>query len=127
MFFRPNKALLLAGTKLKNTYKSLELTTATLLPTVIHHTPSSITSYKDCDQTSTTTQHSINQPSESVNLTSSELISVLRRHVKKPVDTTSLIHDYLLFGYDNNRLNTHAIVEITQNQTVLQLRVMSRH
>jgi len=39
MFFRPNNALLLAGTKLKSTYKSLELTTATRLPTVIHHTP----------------------------------------------------------------------------------------
>jgi len=39
MFFRPNKALLLAGTKLKSTNKSLELTTATRLPTVIHHTP----------------------------------------------------------------------------------------
>jgi len=33
MFFRPNKALLLAGTKLKSTYKSLELTTAKRLPT----------------------------------------------------------------------------------------------
>jgi len=33
MFFRRNKALLLAGTKLKSTYKSLELTTATRLPT----------------------------------------------------------------------------------------------
>jgi len=40
MFFRPNKALLVAGTKLKSTYKSLELTTAILLPTVIHHIPS---------------------------------------------------------------------------------------
>jgi len=39
MFFRPNNALLLAGTKLKITYKSLELTTATRLPIVIHHTP----------------------------------------------------------------------------------------
>jgi len=39
MFFRPNSALLLAGTKLKNTYKSSELTTATHLPTDIHHTP----------------------------------------------------------------------------------------
>jgi len=39
MFFRLNNALLLAGTKLKSTYKSLELTTATHLPTVIHHTP----------------------------------------------------------------------------------------
>jgi len=28
MFFRPNKALLLAGKKLKSTYNSLELTTA---------------------------------------------------------------------------------------------------
>ena len=37
-FLRPNKALLLAGKKLKSTYKSLELTTATRLPTVIHHT-----------------------------------------------------------------------------------------
>jgi len=63
MFLRPNNALLLAGTKLKSTYKSLELTTATRLPTVNHHTPSSsMTSYKDYDQTSTTTQHSINQP-----------------------------------------------------------------
>jgi len=40
MFFRHNNALLLAGTKLKSTYKNLELTTATRLPTVIHHTPS---------------------------------------------------------------------------------------
>jgi len=39
MFFRPNNALLFAGTKLKSTYKSLELTTATRLPTVIHHIP----------------------------------------------------------------------------------------
>ena len=38
MVFRPNSALLLAGTKLKSTYKSVELTTATRLPTVIHHT-----------------------------------------------------------------------------------------
>jgi len=38
MFFRPNNALLLAGTKRKSTYKSLELTTAIRLPTVIHHT-----------------------------------------------------------------------------------------
>jgi len=42
MFFRPNNALLLAGTKLKSTYKSLELTTATRLPTVIHHTPTKL-------------------------------------------------------------------------------------
>jgi len=39
MFFRANNSLLLASTKLKSTYKSLELTTATRLPTVIHHTP----------------------------------------------------------------------------------------
>jgi len=39
MFFRPNNVLLLAGTRLKGTYESLELTTATRLPTVIHHTP----------------------------------------------------------------------------------------
>jgi len=39
MFFRPNNALLLAGTKLNSIYKSLELTTATRLPTVIHHIP----------------------------------------------------------------------------------------
>jgi len=39
MFFRPNNAHLLAGTKLKSTYKSLELTTTTRLPTFIHHTP----------------------------------------------------------------------------------------
>jgi len=35
--------------KLKSTYKSLELTTATRLPTVIHHTPNfyeSMASYK---------------------------------------------------------------------------------
>jgi len=38
--FRPDKALLLAGTKLKSTYKRLELTTATHLPTVIQHIPS---------------------------------------------------------------------------------------
>jgi len=69
MFYRPNDALLLAGTKLKSSYKSLELTTATRLPTLIHHTPTnSITSYKDYDQTSITTQHSIIQPCrESVN------------------------------------------------------------
>ena len=68
MFFRPNNAILLASTKLKSFYKSLELTTATRLPTVIHHAPTnSITSYKDYDQTSTTTRHLINQPcSESV-------------------------------------------------------------
>jgi len=35
----PNNALLLAGTKLKSTYKSLELTTATRLPTVIKYSP----------------------------------------------------------------------------------------
>ena len=39
MFFRPNNAILLASTKLKSFYKSLELTTATRLPTVIHHAP----------------------------------------------------------------------------------------
>jgi len=39
MLFRPNNAILPPGTKLKSTYKSLELTTATRLPTVIHHTP----------------------------------------------------------------------------------------
>jgi len=39
MFYKPNNALLLAGIKLNSTYKSLELTTATRLPTVIHHTP----------------------------------------------------------------------------------------
>jgi len=68
MFFRPNNALLLAGTKLKSFYKSVELTAPTRLSTVIHYTPTnSITSYKDYDQTSITTQHSINQPySESV-------------------------------------------------------------
>jgi len=37
--FRPNNAILLAGTKLKSTYKSLELTTATRLPIAIHHIP----------------------------------------------------------------------------------------
>jgi len=48
MFFRPNNAILLAGTKLKSNYKSLELTTATRLPTVIQHTHTvrSVTSYK---------------------------------------------------------------------------------
>ena len=40
MFFRPNKALLVAGTKLKSTYKSLELTAAIRLATDIHHIPS---------------------------------------------------------------------------------------
>jgi len=40
--FRPNNAILLAGTKLKSTYKSLELTTATHLPTVIHHIPTKL-------------------------------------------------------------------------------------
>jgi len=39
MFFKPSNALLLAGTKLKSTYKSLELTAATRLPTVIYHIP----------------------------------------------------------------------------------------
>jgi len=39
MFLIPSNALLLAGTKLKSTCKSLELTTATCVPTVIHHTP----------------------------------------------------------------------------------------
>ena len=39
MIFRPNNAILLAGAKLKSFYKSLELTTATRLPTVIHHAP----------------------------------------------------------------------------------------
>jgi len=39
MFFRANNAILLAGTKLKSFYKSLELTTATRLPTVIHYAP----------------------------------------------------------------------------------------
>jgi len=63
MFFRPNNALLVAGTKLKSTYKSLELTTVTRLPKRLPTLLlSSIRSYKDCDQTSTTTQHSINQP-----------------------------------------------------------------
>ena len=63
MFFRRNNALLLAGTKFKSTYKSLEVTTATRLPTVIRHTPTnSTTSYKDDDQTSITTRHWINQP-----------------------------------------------------------------
>jgi len=40
MFFRdrPNK-LLLAGTKLKSTYKTLEITTVTRFPTVNQHTP----------------------------------------------------------------------------------------
>jgi len=57
-----------------------------------------MTSYKDDDQTSTTTQYSINQPcGESVNFDSSELISVLRtvfqRHVEKPIARTSLVHD----------------------------------
>jgi len=37
MFFRPNNAILLASTKLKSFYKSIELTTVTRLPTVIHH------------------------------------------------------------------------------------------
>jgi len=37
-FFRPKNVLFLAGTKLKSTYTSLELTTVTRLPTVIHHT-----------------------------------------------------------------------------------------
>jgi len=37
--FRPNNALLFAGTKPKITYKRLELTTTTHLPTVIRHIP----------------------------------------------------------------------------------------
>ena len=40
MLFRPNKALLVEGTKRKCTYKSLELTTAIRLATDIHHIPS---------------------------------------------------------------------------------------
>ena len=40
MVFRPNNSLLLAGKKIKSTDKSLELTTATCLPAVIHLTPS---------------------------------------------------------------------------------------
>jgi len=32
------------------------------------------------------------------NLTPSELISLLQLHVKKPIDTTSMTHDCLLFG-----------------------------
>jgi len=39
MFFRHTDSLLLACTKLRSTYTSSELTTATRLPTVIHHTP----------------------------------------------------------------------------------------
>jgi len=39
MFFRPNNAILLASTKFKGFYKSLELTTATYLPAVIRHAP----------------------------------------------------------------------------------------
>jgi len=65
MFFRPNKALLLADKKLKSTCKSLELTTAIRLPTVIHHTVllSCMTSYKDYDQTSTNNnQPTLDQP-----------------------------------------------------------------
>jgi len=42
MFFKPNSVLLLAGKKLKSTYKSLEITTAIRLPTVIHHTPTKL-------------------------------------------------------------------------------------
>jgi len=38
MHFKLNNARLLAGTKLKSTYKSLEPTTATRLHTVIYHT-----------------------------------------------------------------------------------------
>ena len=70
MVFRPNNSLLLASKKIKSTHKSLELTTATCLPAVIHYTPSeSYDVIKDYDQTSATTQHSINQPcSESVKL-----------------------------------------------------------
>jgi len=84
MFFRPNNTLLLADTKLESTYKSLELTTATRLSTILL---SSMRSYKDYDQTSVTTQHSINQScSESVKF-DIELISVFRTelqlHVKK--------------------------------------------
>jgi len=89
MFFKPNKELLLAGKKLKSTYKSL--VRAHHSHTFAHQSStillSCMTSYKDYDQTSTTTQYSINQPcSESVKFDSSELISVLRtvlqRHVK---------------------------------------------
>jgi len=88
MFFKPNKALLLAGKKLKTTYESL-------VRAHYSHTfaQSSIillsymTLYKDYDQTSTTNQYSINQPcSESAKFDSSKLINVLRtvlqRHVK---------------------------------------------
>jgi len=41
--FQNQQTLLLAGTKPKSAYESLELTTATRLPTAIHRTPSSIT------------------------------------------------------------------------------------
>jgi len=100
-FLRPNKAHVLAGKKLKSTYKSLELTTGTRLPTVIHHYSflSYMTSYKDYDQTSTTTQHSINQPcSESVKFDIKWVDKRVVASCKKPIDTTSLIHDCLLFG-----------------------------
>jgi len=46
----------------------------------------------------------------------SVLRTLLQHHVKEPIDTTSLIHDCLLFGSGNNRLNIHAVVQITQNQ-----------
>jgi len=39
MFFRPDNGILLASTKLKSFYKSLEVTTAIRLPTVIHYAP----------------------------------------------------------------------------------------
>jgi len=42
MFFKPSNALLLAGTKLKSTYKSLKLPTAIRLPTVIHLIPTKL-------------------------------------------------------------------------------------
>jgi len=39
MFFRRNKALFLADTKLKSTYKSLELTTANATPKISRRVP----------------------------------------------------------------------------------------
>jgi len=98
MFFQSNKALLLASAKIKSTRKLR----AHHRRTFDHSHPpysSCMMSYKDYDQTKTTPQYSINQRcSESVKFDSSELISVLQRHVKKSIDRTSLMHDCLLFG-----------------------------
>ena len=66
--------------------------------------PCSIMTYKDYNQTWTTTEHSINQPySESVKFDIKWVDKRVENRVaasckKNPIDTTSLMHDCLLFG-----------------------------